>query len=232
MYGLLPTAFLDQDTNAWTVPCDSEVNVTIRFLGVDIVMHPLDMVVPSGFDDGSCQGTVRPCSFPASLPPAYPSHSSSHSRKTRSPTPTSFLAHPSCTTRMRSSRRRASSSTATRATRSFSSSHSRTRHRPTASSSPRECRSRPRRRAAPRLTPAQSTSEVWRPACWGMVQRQGHRRSCSSLRVYLRCCLIFSGDLFVFTVYSLILFHYTTKTSEKETRRDCILKPGYLGQTA
>jgi hypothetical protein len=232
MYGLLPTAFLDQDTNAWTVPCDSEVNVTIRFLGVDVAIHPLDMVVPSGFDDGSCQGTVRLRSSPASLPPADPSRSFSRSRKTRSPTPTSSLAHPSCTTRTRSSRRRALSSTATRATRSSSSSRSQTRCRPTASSSPRECRSSPRHREALRLTPAPSTLEVSRPACWGMARRRGHHHSRSSPHVCLWSCLIFSGDLLVSTMCSLMLFHYTTRTSGKDARRDWILKPGYLGQTA
>ena len=45
IYGRVPGAVYDVTRGYWTVPCDSLVNLTFRFGGVEIPIHPLDVVM-------------------------------------------------------------------------------------------------------------------------------------------------------------------------------------------
>ena len=72
IYGRVPGAAYDVKNQYWTVPCDSLINVSFKFGGVQIPIHPLDTVM-SEFNyknangNSACVGSVR-----SSLP--FPFH--------------------------------------------------------------------------------------------------------------------------------------------------------------
>lgn len=45
IYGRVPGAVFDQKSQYWTVPCDSLINLSFMFGGVEIPVHPLDTVM-------------------------------------------------------------------------------------------------------------------------------------------------------------------------------------------
>lgn len=45
IYGRVPGAVFDEKNQFWTVPCDSLINVSFKFGGVEIPIHPLDTVM-------------------------------------------------------------------------------------------------------------------------------------------------------------------------------------------
>jgi hypothetical protein len=45
IYGRVPGANYDETLGYWTVPCDSLVNLTFVFGGVQVPIHPLDVVM-------------------------------------------------------------------------------------------------------------------------------------------------------------------------------------------
>jgi hypothetical protein len=58
IYGRVQGANYSQENGLWLVPCTQELNISFTFAGVDMPVHPLD-VVSSDFDLGSyCTGTV------------------------------------------------------------------------------------------------------------------------------------------------------------------------------
>jgi hypothetical protein len=58
IYSFLPTAQFDIAANAWHLPCKEEVKMTIRFGGVDIPIHPMDIISDVRGPDGTCLGSV------------------------------------------------------------------------------------------------------------------------------------------------------------------------------
>ena len=45
IYGRVPGAVFDANNQFWTVPCDSLINVSFKFGGAEIPVHPLDTVM-------------------------------------------------------------------------------------------------------------------------------------------------------------------------------------------
>jgi len=45
IYGRVPGAVFDEKNQFWTVPCDSLINVSLKFGGAEIPIHPLDTVM-------------------------------------------------------------------------------------------------------------------------------------------------------------------------------------------
>ena len=45
IYGRVPGAVFDEKNQYWTVPCDSLIQISFRFGGVEIPIHPLDAVM-------------------------------------------------------------------------------------------------------------------------------------------------------------------------------------------
>lgn len=45
VYGRVPGAVFDEKSQFWTVPCDSLINVSFKFGGAEIPIHPLDTVM-------------------------------------------------------------------------------------------------------------------------------------------------------------------------------------------
>ena len=66
IYGRVPGAVYDQKSQFWTVPCDSLINVSFKFGGVEIPIHPLDTVM-SEFNYKDANGNPR-CIGSVSLP--------------------------------------------------------------------------------------------------------------------------------------------------------------------
>jgi Eukaryotic aspartyl protease len=63
IYGRVPGAVYDTMNGYWTVPCDSLVNLTFIFGGVEVFIHPLDVVMSEfGYKDANgniaCIGSV------------------------------------------------------------------------------------------------------------------------------------------------------------------------------
>ena len=68
IYGRVPGAVYDTKSQFWTVPCDSLINVSFKFGGVEIPIHPLDTVMSEfNYKDGNgktaCVGSVSLSSF-------------------------------------------------------------------------------------------------------------------------------------------------------------------------
>lgn len=68
IYGRVPGAVFDQKSQFWTVPCDSLINVSFKFGGTEIPIHPLDTAM-SEFNyedsngDTACVGSVSSSLF-------------------------------------------------------------------------------------------------------------------------------------------------------------------------
>ena len=63
IYGRVPGAAFDEKSQFWTVPCDSLINVSLMFGGVEIPIHPMDTVMSEfSYKDASgktaCIGSV------------------------------------------------------------------------------------------------------------------------------------------------------------------------------
>ena len=63
IYGRVPGAVFDEKNQFWTVPCDSLINVSLKFGGVEIPIHPLDTVMSEfAYEDANgksaCIGSV------------------------------------------------------------------------------------------------------------------------------------------------------------------------------
>lgn len=65
IYGDVPGAELVKDTDlgeVWTIPCDIEINISFKFGGKDIPIHPLDTSLDLNATDDSgsrvCLGAV------------------------------------------------------------------------------------------------------------------------------------------------------------------------------
>jgi hypothetical protein len=63
IYGRVPGAVFNEKNQFWTVPCDSLINVSFKFGGVEIPIHPLDTVMSEfGYKDANgkaaCIGSV------------------------------------------------------------------------------------------------------------------------------------------------------------------------------
>lgn len=58
IYGRVPGAAYDVKNQFWTVPCDSLINVSFEFGGVQIPIHPLDTVM-SEFNYKNANGTTE-----------------------------------------------------------------------------------------------------------------------------------------------------------------------------
>jgi len=72
IYGRVPGAVYDTTNGYWTVPCDSLVNLTFIFGGVEIFIHPLDVVMSEfGYTDANgntaCVGSFQPITSAFSL---------------------------------------------------------------------------------------------------------------------------------------------------------------------
>jgi hypothetical protein len=67
IYGRVPGAVYDGKNQFWTVPCDSLINVSFKFGGVEIPIHPLDTVM-SEFSYKDANGNPA-CVGSVSLPP-------------------------------------------------------------------------------------------------------------------------------------------------------------------
>lgn len=72
IYGRVPGANYDETQGYWTVPCDSLVNLTFVFGGVQIPIHPLDVVMSEfGYKDATgktaCVGSFQPITSAFSL---------------------------------------------------------------------------------------------------------------------------------------------------------------------
>jgi hypothetical protein len=66
IYGCVPGAVFDSKNQFWTVPCDSLINVSFEFGGVQIPIHPLDTVMSEfNYKDANgntaCVGSVSSC---------------------------------------------------------------------------------------------------------------------------------------------------------------------------
>lgn len=70
IYGRVPGAVYDTKNQYWTVPCDSLINVSFEFGGVQIPIHPLDTVM-SEFNYKNANGTSA-CVGSVRLPPSFP----------------------------------------------------------------------------------------------------------------------------------------------------------------
>ena len=66
IYGRVPGAVYDTKSQFWTVPCDSLINVSFKFGGVEIPIHPLDTAM-SEFNYKDASGNVK-CVGSVSLP--------------------------------------------------------------------------------------------------------------------------------------------------------------------
>jgi len=72
IYGRVPGAAYDTTNGYWTVPCDSLVNLTFIFGGVEIFVHPLDVVMSEfNYKDANgntqCVGSFQPITSAFSL---------------------------------------------------------------------------------------------------------------------------------------------------------------------
>lgn len=72
IYGRVPGAVYDATHGYWTVPCDSLVNLTLVFGGVQIPVHPLDVVMSEfSYKDANgniaCVGSFQPITSAFSL---------------------------------------------------------------------------------------------------------------------------------------------------------------------
>jgi len=72
IYGRVPGAKFDETSQFWTVPCDSLINVTFMFGGVEIPVHPLDTAMSEFSYKGSdgrtaCVGSFQPITSAFSL---------------------------------------------------------------------------------------------------------------------------------------------------------------------
>jgi len=72
IYGRVPGANYDETQGYWTVPCDSLVNLTFVFGGVQVPVHPLDVVMSEfGYKDATgkaaCVGSFQPITSAFSL---------------------------------------------------------------------------------------------------------------------------------------------------------------------
>ncbi|KAF9783230.1 acid protease [Thelephora terrestris] len=72
IYGCVPGAVFDSKNQFWTVPCDSLINVSFEFGGVQIPIHPLDTVMSEfNYKDANgntaCVGSFQPITSAFSL---------------------------------------------------------------------------------------------------------------------------------------------------------------------
>jgi len=72
IYGRIPGAVFNEKNQFWTVPCDSLINVSFKFGGVEIPIHPLDTVMSEfNYKDANgktaCVGSFQPITSAFSL---------------------------------------------------------------------------------------------------------------------------------------------------------------------
>ncbi|KAF9646039.1 acid protease [Thelephora ganbajun] len=72
IYGRVPGAVFNEKNQFWTVPCDSLINVSFKFGGADIPIHPLDTVMSEfNYKDANgktaCIGSFQPITSAFSL---------------------------------------------------------------------------------------------------------------------------------------------------------------------